>query len=169
VPFPGAHQSILDAARQGAGQGRFPGAPRCRAASGPRTLVPMTTTPEQSTVGSQPSTPIEHPTPTDPPAGWYSATVPGPYGPQTTWYRVPSAEPSAGAPSHQTPSLQPRNWQSRIRRSANDKMLAGVCGGIAEHTGIDPVYIRLAFVLSLFWGGLGFFAYLAALLLMPKP
>ncbi len=56
-----------------------------------------------------------------------------------------------------------------MRRSANEKMLAGVCGGIAEHTGIDPVYIRLVFLVSLFWGGIGIFAYLAAILVMPKP
>lgn len=56
-----------------------------------------------------------------------------------------------------------------MRRSATDKMLGGVCGGIAEHTGIDPVYIRLAFLVSLFWSGIGIFAYVAALLIMPKP
>jgi len=57
----------------------------------------------------------------------------------------------------------------RMRRSATDKMLLGVCGGIAEHTDIDPVYIRLGFLVSLFWGGIGIFAYLAAALVMPKP
>jgi len=56
-----------------------------------------------------------------------------------------------------------------MRRSATDKMIAGVCGGIAEHTDIDPVYIRLAFLVSLFWGGIGLFAYLAAAVIMPKP
>lgn len=58
---------------------------------------------------------------------------------------------------------------TRIRRSASDRMLLGVCGGIAEHTDIDPVYIRLAFLVSLFWGGIGFLAYVAAALVMPKP
>lgn len=56
-----------------------------------------------------------------------------------------------------------------MRRSATDKMMAGVCGGIAEHTDIDPVYIRLAFLVSLFWGGIGLFAYIAAAALMPRP
>jgi phage shock protein C len=56
-----------------------------------------------------------------------------------------------------------------MRRSATDKMMAGVCGGIAEHTDIDPVYIRLAFLVSLFWGGIGLFAYIAAAVLMPRP
>ncbi|MBA3293737.1 MAG: PspC domain-containing protein [Geodermatophilaceae bacterium] len=56
-----------------------------------------------------------------------------------------------------------------MRRSAEEKMLLGVCGGIAEHTDIDPVYVRLAFLVSLFWGGIGIFAYIAAALVMPKP
>lgn len=86
-----------------------------------------------------------------PPAGWYAANTPGPYGPQTSWYPLP--------PTRQT----------RMRRSDRDKMLLGVCGGIAEHTGIDPVYIRLGFLVSLFWGGIGLVAYIAAALVMPKP
>jgi len=57
----------------------------------------------------------------------------------------------------------------RMRRSAEEKMLLGVCGGIAEHTDIDPAYVRLAFLVSLFWGGIGIFAYIAAALVMPKP
>jgi len=56
-----------------------------------------------------------------------------------------------------------------MRRSGTDKMIAGVCGGIAEHTDIDPVYIRLAFLVSLFWGGIGLFAYIAAAVIMPRP
>jgi phage shock protein C len=35
----------------------------------------------------------------------------------------------------------------RLYRSRNDKMLAGVCGGLAEYFGIDPTIIRLLFVL----------------------
>ncbi len=75
----------------------------------------------------------------------------GPYGPDTRGYPGPPA----------------RNF--RMRRSAKEKMLLGVCGGISEHTDIDPVYIRLAFLVSLFWGGIGIFAYIAAALVMPKP
>ncbi|MDQ3735683.1 MAG: PspC domain-containing protein [Actinomycetota bacterium] len=81
----------------------------------------------------------------------YPRTGAGPYGPETRWHPLPPAV------------------DYRMRRSGTDKMLAGVCGGIAEHTDIDPVYIRLAFLVSLFWGGIGFVAYAAAALLMPKP
>ena len=35
----------------------------------------------------------------------------------------------------------------RLYRSENDKMLAGVCGGVAEYFSIDPTIVRLLFVL----------------------
>jgi phage shock protein C len=35
----------------------------------------------------------------------------------------------------------------RLRRSRTDKMIAGVCGGIAEWAGWDPTLVRLAYVL----------------------
>ena len=35
----------------------------------------------------------------------------------------------------------------RLRRSRKDKMIAGVCGGIAEWMGWDPTVVRLAYVL----------------------
>ena len=35
----------------------------------------------------------------------------------------------------------------RLRRSRKDKMLAGVCGGIAEWMGWDPTVVRLSYVL----------------------
>ncbi|MGN0464251.1 MAG: PspC domain-containing protein [Acutalibacteraceae bacterium] len=61
------------------------------------------------------------------------------------------------------------NTSKRVTKSA-DKKLSGVCGGIAEALGIDPVFIRLA------WGILtaitGFFpgiiAYIVAACIMPK-
>jgi phage shock protein PspC (stress-responsive transcriptional regulator) len=57
-----------------------------------------------------------------------------------------------------------------LRRSADDKKLAGVCGGIGEYVGLDPTLIRLIWiVLAIFPGAviLGFFAYLLAWLIMP--
>jgi phage shock protein C len=35
----------------------------------------------------------------------------------------------------------------RLYRSGNDRMLAGVCGGLAEYFNIDPTVVRLLFVL----------------------
>ncbi len=55
----------------------------------------------------------------------------------------------------------------RVYRSRNNKMLAGVCGGIAEYFEVDPVLVRLLFVLLLFMGLVGIIIYLVAWLLIP--
>jgi phage shock protein PspC (stress-responsive transcriptional regulator)/predicted membrane protein len=47
-------------------------------------------------------------------------------------------------------------------------MIAGVCNGIAEHFGIDPILVRIAFVVATFFGGAGLIAYVAAWLLIPE-
>jgi phage shock protein PspC (stress-responsive transcriptional regulator) len=47
-------------------------------------------------------------------------------------------------------------------------MLAGVASGIADYLGIDPVLVRIAFVVLTLLGGFGILAYLAAWLLMPE-
>ena len=48
------------------------------------------------------------------------------------------------APSHHT---GPAKTERRLYRSGKDKMLAGVCGGLAEYLNIDVVWIRLFFIL----------------------
>ena len=59
--------------------------------------------------------------------------------------------------------------KKRLTRSAVDKKLGGVCGGIAEYLDVDTTVIRLAWVLfALFLGG-GILAYIIALLVMPNP
>lgn len=59
--------------------------------------------------------------------------------------------------------------RSRFRRNSNDRVLAGVGGGIGERLGIDPVVVRLAFVVLTLAGGTGIVLYLAAFLLMAWP
>ena len=56
----------------------------------------------------------------------------------------------------------------RVYRSKKNKMLAGVCGGIAEYFEIDPVLVRLLFVLLLFMGFVGIIVYLVAWLIIPE-
>lgn len=56
----------------------------------------------------------------------------------------------------------------RLKRSIRDKMLAGVCGGLADYFEIDPTIIRLAFVLAVLIGGTGILAYLIMWLIVPK-
>jgi phage shock protein PspC (stress-responsive transcriptional regulator) len=64
----------------------------------------------------------------------------------------------------------PREVASRTRlyRSPTDRKVAGVCGGLGELLGVDPVFARVAFVVLAFAGGLGIVLYLAFWLLMPE-
>lgn len=55
----------------------------------------------------------------------------------------------------------------KLHRSQTDKMIAGVCGGIAEYFGIDSTLVRLGWVLFTFAGGSGILAYIIAWIIMP--
>jgi phage shock protein C len=55
----------------------------------------------------------------------------------------------------------------KIMRSRDDRMLGGVCGGIAEHFDIDPVIVRIATIALVCAVGAGAVAYVAAWILMP--
>ena len=55
----------------------------------------------------------------------------------------------------------------RLMRSRNDRMIAGVAGGLADYFAVDPVIIRIGFAVSVFFGGLGALAYLALVLFVP--
>lgn len=57
--------------------------------------------------------------------------------------------------------------QRRLIKSASDRKLCGVAGGIAEHYEIDPTLVRLGFVFTAFCAGLGIVLYLVACVLMP--
>jgi phage shock protein C len=56
----------------------------------------------------------------------------------------------------------------RLTRSTNDRMLTGVCGGIAEYTGIDPTIVRIAFAIMALCGGGGVAAYFLGWLIIPS-
>lgn len=56
----------------------------------------------------------------------------------------------------------------RLYKSKN-RMLAGVCGGIAEYFSIDPTLIRLAWIVFCALGGSGVLAYIIAALVIPEP
>ena len=86
-----------------------------------------------------------------------SAPIPG----------TPSAELNGG----QQPLAPPPGPSVRppLRRSSTDKMAAGVCGGLAEHTGVDSLIWRVGFVALTFAGGAGILVYLLLWVLMPPP
>lgn len=56
----------------------------------------------------------------------------------------------------------------RIRRVVADRRIAGVSGGLARHLDIDPLIVRVAFVVLTFFGGVGLLLYVACWLLLPE-
>ncbi len=54
-----------------------------------------------------------------------------------------------------------------LRRSTSDRMIAGVCGGVAEHFGIDSAMLRLITVLLIIFGGLSLWVYIILWLIIP--
>lgn len=59
--------------------------------------------------------------------------------------------------------------RNRLRRSRNDRVLAGVCGGLGEFFGISTFWFRLGFLILFLPGGLpGVVPYLILWLIIPK-
>lgn len=60
--------------------------------------------------------------------------------------------------------MQEDKAMKKLCRSKTDKIVAGVCGGIAEYLDISPTLIRILFVIS----GIGIIAYFIIALIMPE-
>lgn len=58
--------------------------------------------------------------------------------------------------------------ETKLTRSRSDQMIAGVCAGLADYLNMDPVLVRLAFVVLLFASGVGLPIYLVLWLIMPE-
>lgn len=56
----------------------------------------------------------------------------------------------------------------KLYRSKKNKVIAGVCGGLGEYFNIDPVLIRLLWVLATLIYGAGIFAYILAWIIIPE-
>lgn len=56
----------------------------------------------------------------------------------------------------------------RLMRSEDERMIAGVCGGLAQYLGVDPVFVRLAFLLLIPAGGVGLPLYFILMVIMPS-
>ena len=56
----------------------------------------------------------------------------------------------------------------RLYRIPEGRVLAGVCSGIGEYFGVDPVVVRLAWLLFAFMWGSGLLAYLVAWIIVPE-
>src|SRR5207253_7393451 len=77
--------------------------------------------------------------------------------PMTTWLW-------SGVMAGLTPSAPPR----LLRRSREDRVIAGVCGGLGRYLGVDPILLRVALVVLAIGGGVGFLIYGVAWLVIPK-
>lgn len=58
--------------------------------------------------------------------------------------------------------------EKKLYKSNQNKMIDGVCGGIAEYFGIDPTVVRLIWVLFSLMGGCGILAYIIAAIIIPR-
>ena len=61
----------------------------------------------------------------------------------------------------------PEHSHRRLTLSANDRKIAGVCGGLAEYFDTDATLVRLIFVVLIMLGGSGVIIYLIAWIIMP--
>lgn len=82
----------------------------------------------------------------------------------------PEAPSGPDAPQDQGPRVTRDEVRDlgRLRRSVTDRKIAGVAGGLARHLDIDPVILRVAFVVLVFFGGAGLILYGACWLLVPE-
>jgi phage shock protein C len=56
----------------------------------------------------------------------------------------------------------------KLTRSSSTKVIGGVAGGLAEYFSVDPLVVRIGFVGSLLFSGVGAIAYLALLIFVPN-
>lgn len=78
----------------------------------------------------------------------------------------PAGEPprTAEQPTTAQATAEPR----RLYRSRSDRVISGVCGGLARYLNVDPVIVRVVAVALIFAGGAGLLLYAAAFLLVPN-
>ena len=55
-----------------------------------------------------------------------------------------------------------------VRRSKSERVVAGVCGGVGRYLGVDPVLLRIAFIILALANGLGVIAYVVAWVAIPE-
>ncbi|MDD4255692.1 MAG: PspC domain-containing protein [Methanofollis sp.] len=60
--------------------------------------------------------------------------------------------------------------EKRLVRPKNDRMIAGVCSGIARYLGVDPAIVRIAWVILSLFGYIvfGVLAYILAVIIIPE-
>ena len=58
--------------------------------------------------------------------------------------------------------------EKRLYKSNKNKVLCGVCGGIAEYFNVDPTLVRLGWIVFCALGGSGLMAYIIAAVIIPN-
>jgi phage shock protein C len=58
--------------------------------------------------------------------------------------------------------------QKKLSRSTKNKMIGGVCAGVADYFNVDPTIVRVIYVLLIFLFGTGILLYLILWIIMPK-
>ena len=78
---------------------------------------------------------------------------------------TPAGLPSTGDPAAPAAPAVPKK---RLTRSTSDKMLGGVCGGIADYFGVDATLVRIAFVASCLLPGPQILLYVLLWIVIPQ-
>ncbi len=78
-----------------------------------------------------------------------------------------AARPRPEPPAPASPATRSATWAG-CAASRSDRKVAGVAGGLARHLDIDPLILRVAFVVLVFFGGAGLILYGAGWLLVPE-
>lgn len=58
--------------------------------------------------------------------------------------------------------------KKRLYKSDDNRVLCGVCGGVAEFLGIDPTIVRLVWAILIIFVGMGLWLYILAAIIIPR-
>jgi phage shock protein C len=84
---------------------------------------------------------------------------------QQPQFESPRYEPEQRGSDFDRP---PTDEHRLLRRSKQDRVIGGVCGGLARYFGADPVLFRIGFLALLIPGGLGLLLYIIAWIVIPE-
>src|SRR5262245_23601959 len=84
-----------------------------------------------------------------------------------TTTETPPDEPAPQPAPPAEPPPQPPT-RPRLERRTDDRILGGVASGIADHFGVEPLVVRLVFLVAAFFGGIGVIAYVAMWIIVPS-
>jgi phage shock protein PspC (stress-responsive transcriptional regulator) len=77
----------------------------------------------------------------------------------------PREQPPSASPSE--PTAREQSSVARLHRSPTDRVVFGVCGGLAESLQVDAGLVRLVFAIAALWGGAGLLLYVVLAIILP--